>query len=73
MTKTGDLPKFLISYGGRDHRLAYTDENVRNSLRGVYVRYGGQALDRAAVYALPGYGDVTDRFIIGEGREPAPF
>ncbi|MFD7605185.1 hypothetical protein ACFWAN_32720 [Streptomyces mirabilis] len=73
MTKTDDLPRFLISYGGRDHRLAYTDENVRNSLRGVYGRYGTQALSRAAVYALPSYEDVTARFVIGESCEPAPF
>lgn len=67
------LPTFLISYGGRDHRLAYTDANVRNSLRGVYSRFGDKGLDKAAVYTLPGYEDVTHRFIIGESPEPAPF
>jgi hypothetical protein len=67
-----DLPKYLISYGGRDHRLAYTEDNVRNSLKGVYVRRPW-GLDAAKVYALPGYEDVTGRFIIGENHESAPF
>lgn len=67
-----DLPRFLISYGGRDHRLAYTEDNVRNSLKGVYVRRPW-GLDKAKVYILPGYEDVTGRFIIGENHEPAPF
>ncbi|MFC8099404.1 hypothetical protein [Streptomyces sp. NPDC057363] len=67
------LPKFLIAYEGQDHRLAYTEANVRNSLKGVYVRYGVQGLNGATVYTLPGYEDVTGRFIIGESPEPAPF
>ncbi|MFF5371374.1 hypothetical protein [Streptomyces sp. NPDC013187] len=67
-----NLPRFLISYGGRDNRLAYTEDNVRNSLKGVYVRRPW-GLDKAKVYALPGYEDVTGRFIIGESNEPAPF
>lgn len=67
-----NLPSFLISYGGLDNRLAYTEDNVRNSLRGVYVRRPW-GLENAKVYALPGYEDVTARFIIGESNEPAPF
>lgn len=68
-----DLPTYLLVYGRSDHRLAYSDENVRNSLRGRYVRYGNRGLDDAQVLTLPGYEDVTARFIIGESHEPAPF
>lgn len=72
MNDTSGLPKFLIAYRS-DHRLAYTDANVRNSLRGVYDRYGQQAIDVTAVYSMPGYEDVTSRFIVGEANELAPF
>ncbi|MEU5577813.1 hypothetical protein ABZ791_10570 [Streptomyces huasconensis] len=66
------LPCFLLSYGGRDHRLAYTEDNVRNSLKGVYHRRPW-GLEGAKVLTLPGYEDVTGRFIIGTNHEASPF
>lgn len=73
MPDLSQLPKYLLVYGTRDHRVAYSDSFVRNSLRGRYTRYGDRGLDGAAVLTLPGYEDVTKRFIIGEECEPAPF
>lgn len=67
------LPKYLIVYGKTDHRLAYSAANVKNSLRGVCARYGAQAINRAAVLALPGYEDVTPEFIVKESEDAPPF
>lgn len=60
-----NLPKYLIVYNHTDHRLAYTEANVTNSLRGVSVRYGLHTLHRVTVLSLPGYKDVTSEFFKG--------
>jgi hypothetical protein len=51
-------------------RLAFGDENVRNSLRGLLARYPDAGV---TVWSLDGLNNETHRFIIGESNEPAPF
>ncbi|MFB7027149.1 MULTISPECIES: hypothetical protein [unclassified Streptomyces] len=70
-----DKPTHIIEsdrYGwnsGR-FRLAFGDENVRNSLRGLLNRYPNAEVTVRSIGELS---DETHRFILGENNEPAPF
>jgi hypothetical protein len=69
-----DQPTHIIEsdqYGwsGR-FRLAFGDENVRNSIRGLLTRFPDAEV---TVWSLSRLDDETRRFLIGESKDVAPF
>jgi hypothetical protein len=55
--------------GGR-FRLAFGDDNVRNSIRGLLVHYPDAEV---TVWSLSRLDNETHRFLIGESKDVAPF
>lgn len=70
-----DRPTHIIEsdkYGwnGGRFRLAFGDDNVRNSIRGLLSHYPDAEV---SVWSIGELANETHRFIIGESNEPAPF